>query len=80
MEFPNPLSASNCSTLWSKTGTVYSTVVHVIPGPVVCGNPEKPDIKEIPEIPESVDEFEGVGEGVALLVPEDVWICCHEKR
>ena len=53
-------------------------MVFAIPveSPVVWGNPENPDMREIPEIPESVDEFEGVGEGVALLVPDEVCICC----
>ena len=34
-------------------------------------------MREIPDIPESVDELEGVGDGVALLVPDDVCICCE---
>ena len=37
-------------------------------------------MREIPDIPESVDELEGVGEGVALLVPDDVCICCETRK
>ena len=37
-------------------------------------------MREIPDIPESVDELEGVGEGVALLVPDDVCICCETGK
>ena len=66
-------TVANGQSCIHKYCDVYYTPVE---SPVVCGNPEKPDMREIPEIPESVDELEGVGDGVALLVPDDVCICC----